>query len=67
MEVMLHTYDPNYPGDDTIMMRFCLNAVEHEAPVRVTHSITGPTIRGVFYTDYRPLTEPPAFVRQSIT
>ncbi len=63
-EVILHTYDPNYPGDDTITMRFKLNSLEQDMPVRVTHSLTGPTIRGLFYTDYRPLTEPPAFAAQ---
>jgi hypothetical protein len=60
-EVTLQTYDPNYPGDDTITMRFKLNSVLQEGPVRITHTVTGPTIRGVFLTDYRPLTEPPAF------
>ena len=60
-EVTLLTYDPNYPGVDTLEMRFRLTAFEGAEPAPIRHSVTGGTIRGLFMTDYRPPPDPPGF------
>lgn len=57
--VTLKQYDPNYPGDDTATLTFSLVDPDGEAPIR--HSCEGPSVRGLFATEYRPLPTPPVF------
>ena len=49
--VSLAVYDPNHPNQDATLS---WSQIDPDAPRRVTHSLEGPTIRGVFATDYRP-------------
>jgi hypothetical protein len=58
-EVTIHIYDPNYPGDDTCGVRF--QTADPDAGRMVDHSCEGPSVRGVFYTEYRPTSNPPPF------
>jgi hypothetical protein len=44
----LHTYDPNYPGDDVLSLTLDLAAPTDG----VWHSREGPTVRGFFRTGY---------------
>jgi hypothetical protein len=56
-DVTVHIYDPNYPGDDTTTLRW--SVADPDSPRMVTHSCEGPTVRGVFATEYRPPRELP--------
>ncbi len=47
--VTLHAYDPNYPGDDVTLT---VPLAELDAGTPVTHSIDGPSVRGLFVTSY---------------
>lgn len=58
-EVTVHIYDPNYPGDDTCTLTF--NTADPDTARPVVHSCEGPSVRGVFFTEYRPTAEPPQF------
>jgi hypothetical protein len=58
-ELTVHIYDPNYPGDDTAMLKW--NVANPDEPRMVSHSCEGPNIRGVFFTEYRPPRQLPAF------
>jgi hypothetical protein len=58
-ELTVHIYDPNYPGDDTAMLRW--NLADPDSPRMVTHSCEGPNVRGVFFTEYHPPRSLPAF------
>lgn len=58
-DLTVHVYDPNYPGDDTATLKWCL--ANPDAPRLVTHSREGGTVRGVFATRYRPPRKMPAF------
>jgi hypothetical protein len=51
----LHTYDPNYPGDDALSLT--LDLADPRGPA--WHSCEGPTVRGFFRTGYsEPRTVP---------
>jgi hypothetical protein len=58
----IHIYDPNYPGDDTCALTVRLT--DPDANRAVVHSCEGPSVRGVFFTEYRPTAEPPPFCRE---
>lgn len=49
--VSLHVYDPNWPGDDALTLTLPLRTPD--AGAMVTHGIEGPTVRGVFLSEYR--------------
>ncbi len=51
-ELTLHVYDPNYPGDDTAALKWSL--ADPDAARTVAHTCEGPSVRGVFYTEYHP-------------
>jgi hypothetical protein len=57
-DVTVHIYDPNFPGDDTATLRW--NLADPDAAREVTHSCEGPTVRGVFLTEYHPPRQLPA-------
>ncbi len=50
-DVSLAVYDPNYPGDDGVRLSFSL--ADPDVERSVVHTCEGPTVRGVFATDYR--------------
>jgi hypothetical protein len=52
-------YDPNYPCDDGVSLRFDLTAPDAGRPV--VHSREGPSVRGFFRTEYRWPGRDPAF------
>ncbi len=57
-EVSLSIYDPNYPGDDSARLSFHL--LNPDAEQLIQHSCEGPTVRGLFLTNYsRPVDAPP--------
>jgi len=62
-EATIHIYDPNYPGDDTATLKFNVNDLAKSEEIRIAHSCTGPTIRGVFATDYKPPKDVPEFLK----
>jgi hypothetical protein len=47
--VTLHCYDPNWPGSSVALT---VRTDEPDADVRVEHGAEGPSVRGVFLTDY---------------
>jgi hypothetical protein len=51
-ELTVCVYDPNYPGDDTVTLTW--NLADPDAARVVSHSIEGPSVRGVFATEYVP-------------
>lgn len=54
----LWTYDPNYPNDDDLTLRIDLRDPDAGRPV--IHGVEGPTVRGLFLTEYRrPIEVPP--------
>jgi hypothetical protein len=57
-DLTVHIYDPNYPCDDGVTLTWSL--ADPDAPRRVTHSREGDSVRGVFYTEYRPPRRLPA-------
>jgi hypothetical protein len=57
--VEVHIYDPNYPCDDGVSLRVELTAPDAGRPV--VHSREGPSVRGVFLTEYRRPRREPAF------
>jgi hypothetical protein len=63
LEVKLHVYDPNYPGDDACTLTFRL--IDPDVEQMVLHSREGPSVRGVFFTEYRPSSGPPSFAMAS--
>jgi hypothetical protein len=56
--VTLHAYDPNTPGEDVTLT---VPLADPEAGTPVTHSIDGPSIRGLFATSYARPWELPAW------
>jgi hypothetical protein len=58
-DVTVRVYDPNYPLDDTITLTWNLSDADTDR--RVVHSWEGPSVRGVFHTEYRPPLRPPQF------
>ena len=58
-DVTILVYDPNHPCDDTVALTF--NLTDPDSGTPVTHSIGGPTVRGVFATEYYPPRRPPLF------
>jgi hypothetical protein len=53
----LHIYDPNYPADEATLT---LSLANPDAGSPIVHSHEGPTVRGVFVTEYRKPVEAPA-------
>lgn len=49
--VELAVYDPNYPADESLRLIFSLANPDVDEPV--IHTAEGPSIRGIFLTDYR--------------
>ena len=49
--VTLAIYDPNYPGDDGASLSFPSEFADGES--MIAHSCEGPTVRGLFLTEYR--------------
>jgi hypothetical protein len=58
-DVAVSIYDPNYPGNDNVTLTWNLSDPDTGQPV--THACEGPSVRGLFYTDYRPTANPPTF------
>jgi len=50
-EATIRIYDPNYPGDDDC--RLTLNLNEPDCGSMIVHSREGPSVRGLFFTEYR--------------
>ena len=48
----VHVYDPNYPANDTAALQW--NLTDPDAARLVTHTLEGPSVRGVFHTEYTP-------------
>lgn len=55
--VVLEIYDPNWPGDDSLTLRF--STADPLADCRIEHGIEGKTVRGLFLTEYRKPLLPP--------
>jgi len=54
--VTIRIYDPNYPGEEAALT---LDLANPDAGSRIVHSHEGPSIRGMFFTEYRkPLDVP---------
>jgi hypothetical protein len=49
--ITMYIYDPNYPGNDDVRLRF--SYINTEQGNRIIHSIEGDVVRGVFLTSYR--------------
>lgn len=58
-DLTVHIYDPNYPGDDSVTLKW--NLADPDQPRRVTHSREGDNVRGVFFTEYHPPRSLPEF------
>lgn len=58
-DITIHIYDPNYPLEDTATL--ITNIQNPDADRPVIHSREGPSVRGFFYTEYRPPADAPNF------
>jgi hypothetical protein len=50
--VVIHIYDPNYPGDDTATLTFTM--APEDSGDRIIHSCEGPVVRGMFSVEFVP-------------
>jgi hypothetical protein len=59
-DLTVRVYDPNYPGDDETTLT--TNLLDPDGGGVLTHSVEGPTVRGVFATEYRRPADAPSLV-----
>ena len=57
--VSIQIYDPNYPNDDTATLTLSLTDPDADTPV--VHSCEGPSVRGLFLTEYARPAELPTW------